>query len=528
LEAGDPVRGGVPLGADAPAFGPGGKHLFAADAAGLRGWPLTEDGKELKAEVPSHVTGVAVSKDGVIAVGAADGVVRLFDAEKAELKKELKGHAAEVRAVAWAGERLASVDVAGKLILWDVEAGKLARTIDAHDGPILALASAPSGRLIATGAIDGSLRLWDAASGGRLGQMPARPGSPVWCLAFNPDGTALASGEGRELRRYATATPVTMLRVASNRAAIVDTGKGFGLLVSWLSSARVIRFTVPGHELDGVYTLDRTVWRLLYDPKGEKVYAFRSATTPSAGPHPRGKGVSVLVYPLDRFAAGAKAAGKALEPERTFKLDGTVCCPLLSPDGSTIHYLDPSARQVVTMNTSGGERKVIKLGDWEAFALALSPDGKTLCALADGPGGNSRLLHLDAEGLKVASALDVGQEAYDLALLADRRVAIAGRDRLVVAGLSTPDRPTRKADAAGVRHDVRAAADGRLAVFCPHRAGELVLHVWPLGKPGGRLTVSAKTRKPMGGDFAISADGSRIILRSGDVVNVPERWLPRK
>jgi WD40 repeat protein len=50
----------------------------------------------------------------------------------------------------------------------------------------------PDGRVLATGAIDGSIRLWDAAGGVALHTLTGHT-ALVRDLRFAPDGTALAS-----------------------------------------------------------------------------------------------------------------------------------------------------------------------------------------------------------------------------------------------------------------------------------------------------------------------------------------------
>ncbi len=530
-------REAVPTGADGIAYG--ASYLYWADAEGLHGFP-NGGGMILAVPSPSPLTGVAAADDAV-AAGAFDGIVRVYDI-KGKHQRDLKGHEAEVRAVAWSpdGRRLASVDVAGKMILWDGE-GKAEKTVEAHASAILALAFAPDGKVIATGAADGSLALWDL-TGKKLREVRPRPAMPVCSLAFTSDGQSLAAGEGGELRRYSMlgivervkggGEPAVAARLtATNRGVIIDTGKGFGLALGSTSFGQVTRFTVPAYKTEALFRPDRTIYRLLYDPAGEKVYGFRSATTPVAAPHPRGRNVAVLMFALDKFKGDGKLKGPKgpiLAADKQSNVTGTVFCPRLSPDGKHLYWLDADARQVVKFGT-GLEGKPETL-DLKAnpVALALSPDGRTLYAVIEGAVRRGTLVTIDAATMKTTATRPLGQEVYDVAAGADGDVVLAGADKLVWASAATPDRPKRQQLTAGRRYRVETAAAGKLAVLCPDVSGEVELLVWPLdGRGGGRVTVTSAGRAPQGGDFSITPDGSRVALRSGDIVTLPAKWVPK-
>jgi RNA polymerase sigma factor (sigma-70 family) len=77
--------------------------------------------------------------------------------------------------------------------IFDAARQKFERKLDDAKTMTLQIAFAPDNRRLATGAVDGTVTLWDATTGKRLREFAGHRGS-VSSLAFSPDGKRLASG----------------------------------------------------------------------------------------------------------------------------------------------------------------------------------------------------------------------------------------------------------------------------------------------------------------------------------------------
>lgn len=105
----------------------------------------------------------------------------------------INGHQGAVVRLAWGeGPILVSAGIDKKLLFWDMTDGKTIANA-AVPSPIRALILSPDGKKAASAGEDGTIHIWDPATGKSLGTMKD---SSEWvlCLAFSPDGSQLAAG----------------------------------------------------------------------------------------------------------------------------------------------------------------------------------------------------------------------------------------------------------------------------------------------------------------------------------------------
>jgi len=128
--------------------------------------------------------------------------------------KWLAGHIGGVSACAWSpdGTRLASAGRDGTLRVWEAASGAALLTLEGHGGGVTACAWSPDGTRLASAGWDGALRVWEAASGAALLTLEGHGGWVTAC-AWSPDGTRLASAGGDGALRVWEATSGKPLRI---------------------------------------------------------------------------------------------------------------------------------------------------------------------------------------------------------------------------------------------------------------------------------------------------------------------------
>ncbi|MFC7587375.1 pentapeptide repeat-containing protein [Nonomuraea antimicrobica] len=108
---------------------------------------------------------IAYSPDGaMIAVGNEDGGVLLCAGGTPV--RTLQGHRGRVYAVGFAGDLLATGASDGVVLLWDTLTGEPVRKLVGHPDGVWPLRLDPSGELVAGGGGDGVVRVWRPPPGG--------------------------------------------------------------------------------------------------------------------------------------------------------------------------------------------------------------------------------------------------------------------------------------------------------------------------------------------------------------------------
>ncbi|MBW3597416.1 MAG: WD40 repeat domain-containing protein, partial [Planctomycetes bacterium] len=118
---------------------------------------------------------------------------------------------------------LAAAFVAASLLLPNGAAGQVnveTQTLGGHASTVTSVAHTPSGRYVATGSADQTIKIWDAATGEELRRLQGHTG-PVMCLAADPNNRYFVSGAGDNTLRLWDAPQPDPLAVFDGHTAPV-------------------------------------------------------------------------------------------------------------------------------------------------------------------------------------------------------------------------------------------------------------------------------------------------------------------
>ncbi len=388
VATGRPIRS-FPTGSatvDWVAFSPDGKVLATGAADGdVDLWDATtgQQVRSLTADIDSSVSSVAFSPDGnTLAAGDGDGAALWNPVTGGQIGTSFTG-LGSVDSVAFSpdGKTLATGYDDGTARLWNIAADRPIRSFLTDSGTVLSVAFSPDGKTLATGDDNGTAQLWNAATGRQIRSLRVGVGNSAVCasvsignyvssVAFSPDGKTLAtSDDDGTLKLWNVATGKLISSFAQAPKGLTGTEPSCPALHS-------VAFSPDDQTLatgsdNGVADLWNvaigwtgsltgsadTVWSVAFSPDGKTL-----ATGDDNG--------TVDVWNVATHQQiSSLTAGSGAVYSLAFSPDGkTLAIGTVATDDSTVRLWDvPTAQWIGTPLTTGAVE-----------AVAFSPDGKTL------------------------------------------------------------------------------------------------------------------------------------------------------
>lgn len=149
-----------------------------------------------------YIRSVCFSPDGkILATGAEDKLIRIWDLTTKKIIKVLKGHEQDIYSLDFFpdGNRLVSGSGDRTVRIWDLRTSQCSLTLSIEDG-VTTVAVSPDGQLIAAGSLDKTVRVWDSTTGFLVERLDSSNENgnghkeSVYSVTFSTTGKQIASG----------------------------------------------------------------------------------------------------------------------------------------------------------------------------------------------------------------------------------------------------------------------------------------------------------------------------------------------
>ncbi|RWA05589.1 hypothetical protein EKO27_g9520 [Xylaria grammica] len=429
----------------------------------------------------------------------------------------LEGHTGVVIAVAFShdGEMLVSGSEDGTIRVWDVATGELQKTIEPQMEHVYAVAFSPDNKTLAVGGYigggDGAVSLWDVATGAHIDSF-GRDSEPVTAVVFSPDGGILASAAYDRTESFKKLT----LRPQSPTSRRFKGHTGSVLAVAFSPDGK----TLASGSFDNTVRLwDITAAWPSSDRPGEL-----SDPVTAVGFLPNGKIlVSASESGLLRLWDVATAQPDSIVEEYRIDLSPGAYRPThgmtlaVSSDGTMIAFNLGNGIQIWDRTITSPNSKV--LGIHDALDVVFSPDNKMLASVS----GDHALLLYDLTATWPERRVLLSKGVWEIAFSPDSKMLASislGKGALRLWDLTATPPKGRVLLPKGVWEIAFSPDSKMLASFS---FGDNKLKFWDLTVAAASLEGKELVKKRGLGKIVFSPNSRILETASGDGTSV-QRW----
>ena len=228
----------------------------------------------------NELASIAIDPTGeMLACGNSEGSVEIWKLGEGishQYFRTLMGHQHYVGLVSFAQEGLlATLPYGENIKLWDVQRGKLLKTIQGYSRLIGANAISPDGKMLMQGDANGMIRVWDLANKRYLSSFQGHAG-PIWRICFSPDGKKFAScGDDRVVRLWDRDDLRCLKTFAGHTGVLWELAfSPDGLTLASGGTNRKIKLWDTGNNenvsvLRNFGDISEQTWSIAFDPEGK-------------------------------------------------------------------------------------------------------------------------------------------------------------------------------------------------------------------------------------------------------------------
>ncbi len=442
------------------------------------------------------------------------------------------GHTSSVNSVCFSpnGERIATGSRDGTVKLWDAATGEQLRTLKGHKAWVTSVCVSPDGGWIASGSGDRTVRLWDAVTGEEIRALTGHKGV-VTSVCFSPDGGRIVSGSKDKTVKLWDAATGEEIRTLKGHTDDIDSvcfSPDGGRIATGCDDKTVKLWDVTTGEEIRTFKARSGAYSVCFSPDGMQI-AVGGRGTVKLSDVATGRFLRTLEGHEDRVLSvcfspdGGRIASGSWD--RTIKLwnvttgeeirtlkghKNFVSSVCFSPDGGRIATGGYETVKLWDAAT-GEELRTLKGHKSFVTSVCFSPDGGRIASV----GGMSRTFKLwDAATGEEIRTLKVHADSVDSVCFSPdgTRIATASRDKTIkLWDAATGDELRTLKGHKGTVLSVCFSPDGgRIATG----SGDDTIKLWDAAADDELRTLTGHTREVL--SYCFSPDGGRIATGSSD------------